>query len=132
MLYAVHSPDLAIPTLRTLITTGCQKSSAKCSNLLLRCVSCPNAYCEDCINFDESIILPEQPPPEFKNLGFSRCAQAVYITCSEACAINYDSTVFTAFDYPPGGRAPEPLEDEEEEEEKDDDTDDVVYIGVKK
>jgi hypothetical protein len=94
-------------------------------------MGCPNAYCEDCVDFESSKILAEQPPPELKNVGFTRCAQAVYITCSDACAINYDATYFTAFEYPPGCKAPEieyvDVEDDVEDEETDGE---VVYLGT--
>ena len=68
------------------ICSMCSKPSSRCGNLLMRCYGCPNAYCEDCVDFDGEIeILDDQPPPLLKQFGFHICNSAIYCFCTADC-----------------------------------------------
>jgi len=80
-----------------------------CGNLLLRCLGCAAAYCEDCANFegpDPLIVLPDQPPIPLQSVGYSLCRQAVYILCSSQCEKTASTTTFTGYSYAKGVRGP--------------------------
>eukprot|EP01134_Creolimax_fragrantissima_P000987 CFRG0987T1 len=64
----------------------CNKSSTQAGNLLLRCTGCPNAYCEDCADWDTLIVSHVQPPLLLQQYGFVYCKQAAYCCCSKECA----------------------------------------------
>ncbi|KAI8917041.1 SNF2 family N-terminal domain-containing protein [Powellomyces hirtus] len=65
----------------------CDKSTADAGGLLFRCQSCPNAYCEDCNNWDEMTPLGDVLP-EFLLLDFPKVSQAYFIRCPE-CNAHY-------------------------------------------
>ena len=80
-----------------------------CGNLLLRCLGCAAAYCEDCANFegpDPLTVLPDQPPIPLQSVGYSLCRQAVYILCSMQCEKIASTTTFTGYSYAKGVKGP--------------------------
>jgi SWI/SNF-related matrix-associated actin-dependent regulator of chromatin subfamily A member 5 len=73
--------------------TNCSKTTSQAGNLLLRCMSCPTTYCEDCADFEGNMtIIPEQPPVLLQDLGFHQCNQAVYILCTQQCSKVFGET----------------------------------------
>ena len=61
---------------------GCKKSSAQAGNLLVRCIGCPLAFCEDCADWDGQLaIVPEQPPHLLQKVGFTKCKQVRADVC---------------------------------------------------
>ena len=72
---------------------GCKKKTAEAGNLLLRCLGCPLAFCEDCADWDGQLnIVPEQPPHLLQKVGFWKCNQAVYCYCTNLCQQVSDET----------------------------------------
>ena len=72
---------------------GCKKKTAEAGNLLVRCIGCPLAFCEDCADWDGALnIVPEQPPHLLQKVGFWKCNQAVYCYCTALCQQVSDET----------------------------------------
>eukprot|EP00605_Chrysophyceae_sp_TOSAG23-4_P000663 GSChrysophyteH1.ASY1.ANO1.745.1 assembled CDS len=72
---------------------GCKKNTAEAGNLLLRCIGCPLAFCEDCADWDGQLnIVPEQPPHLLQKVGYTKCNQAVYCYCTSRCHLVSDET----------------------------------------
>ena len=72
---------------------GCKKNTAEAGNLLVRCIGCPLAFCEDCADWDGALnIVPEQPPHLLQKVGFWKCNQAVYCYCTALCQQVSDET----------------------------------------
>ncbi|KNC97563.1 uncharacterized protein SPPG_07036 [Spizellomyces punctatus DAOM BR117] len=82
----------------------CLRKTGDAGGMLFRCQSCSNAFCEDCLDFDE-IFPVGDVLPEFLLLGFPKVGQAYYIRCTE-CLDHYKTH-------------PDALKDLEEQMERD-------------
>ncbi|KAL7275407.1 hypothetical protein RUND412_001645 [Rhizina undulata] len=58
----------------------CEQKTGNAGGMLFRCRWCPSAYCEDCLDFDNTDLLGENLL-EFENLGVTAIEQAYYIKC---------------------------------------------------
>lgn len=78
----------------------CGKNNAAAGGLLFACESCPNAYCEDCLPADSTLLGASE---RFEKLGFTT-HMAVYIHCSKIC----ENVARTEFGYTKADRKKAP------------------------
>lgn len=65
----------------------CQQGTGDAGGMLYRCRWCERAYCEDCIDFDQTELLGNGLM-EYELLGYPEMTQAFYIVCC-ACKENF-------------------------------------------
>ncbi|KAI0784033.1 SNF2 family N-terminal domain-containing protein [Abortiporus biennis] len=58
----------------------CERSNADAGGMLFRCQTCPDAFCEDCIDLDKCEIIGETIP-EFLLCDYGQNASAYFIRC---------------------------------------------------
>lgn len=58
----------------------CLQKTGDAGGMIYRCRWCERGYCEDCLDFDKTILLGENLK-EFELLGFPAVTQAFYISC---------------------------------------------------
>ncbi|KAI0945925.1 hypothetical protein AcV7_010039 [Taiwanofungus camphoratus] len=61
---------------------SCNRTTADVGNMLFRCQTCPQAFCEDCLP-DGDIDAVGDTLPEFLLLGFGARTTAYYIRCND-------------------------------------------------
>ena len=61
--------------------SDCGKSKGAVG-FLFRCMMCPNAHCEDCLQPDHEILLKHKV---WEDLGFTMPNSTCFILCSAAC-----------------------------------------------
>ncbi|KAJ6466009.1 P-loop containing nucleoside triphosphate hydrolase protein [Mycena vitilis] len=62
----------------------CERSTSGAGGMLLRCQTCSDAICTDCVDWD-NIKLVGDTIPEFVLCGFGKKDSATYIRCSDCC-----------------------------------------------
>jgi SWI/SNF-related matrix-associated actin-dependent regulator of chromatin subfamily A member 5 len=58
----------------------CEQKTTEAGGMLYRCRWCELAYCEDCLDFDKTLLIGENLP-EYEVLGAPDATQAFYIQC---------------------------------------------------
>ncbi|KAJ7665099.1 P-loop containing nucleoside triphosphate hydrolase protein [Mycena polygramma] len=64
----------------------CARSTSGAGGMLLRCQTCPDAICTDCVDWD-NIKLVGDTIPEFLLCKFGKKDSATYIRCSDCCEL---------------------------------------------
>lgn len=61
--------------------TDCHQGTQDAGGMIYRCRWCERGYCEDCINFDETILIGNTLM-EYEVLGYPEATQAFYVQCA--------------------------------------------------
>ncbi|KAJ6486071.1 P-loop containing nucleoside triphosphate hydrolase protein [Mycena vitilis] len=64
----------------------CARSTSGAGGMLLRCQTCPDAICTDCVDWD-TIKLVGDTIPEFVLCKFGKKDSATYIRCADCCEL---------------------------------------------
>ncbi|KAJ7110364.1 P-loop containing nucleoside triphosphate hydrolase protein [Mycena crocata] len=64
----------------------CSRSTSAAGGLILRCQTCPQAFCSDCISWDD-IKMVGDTIPEFVLRNFGKRDSVVFIRCAECCEL---------------------------------------------
>lgn len=67
--------------------TDCEQKTTDVGGMLYRCRWCARAYCEDCIEFDNTELIGENLK-EYEMLGYPEVTQAFYIKCQD-CKLHH-------------------------------------------
>ena len=65
----------------------CLQKTGDAGGMIYRCRWCERGYCEDCLDFDQTVLLGENLK-EYELLGFPAVTQAFYISCP-ACKAHH-------------------------------------------
>ncbi|TCD65790.1 hypothetical protein EIP91_002183 [Steccherinum ochraceum] len=60
--------------------TSCERNTTDSGGMLFRCQTCPQAFCEDCLPFDDIVPL-DSTIPEYRLASYPAQANAYYIRC---------------------------------------------------
>ena len=74
----------------------CQQKTGDAGGMIYRCRWCERGYCEDCLEFDKTILLGENLK-EYEVLGYPAVVQAFYMncpTCKDHLEQDEDARVF--------------------------------------
>ncbi|KAJ6611468.1 P-loop containing nucleoside triphosphate hydrolase protein [Mycena sp. CBHHK59/15] len=64
----------------------CSRSTAAAGGLLLRCQTCSQAFCSDCVSWDSIKVIGETIP-EFVLLNYAKKDSAYFIRCADCCEL---------------------------------------------
>lgn len=70
----------------------CRRTTNAAGGMLYRCRWCPQAFCEDCLDFDKTTLVGDSLK-EFDMLGFHAKPQAYYIVCPSCSAVENQAIV---------------------------------------
>jgi hypothetical protein len=67
----------------------CNKKASEAGNMLYCCRWCPDSFCEDCLDWDNTTLLGDTLD-EYELLGFHKSSTAYYIVCAHCNEANDD------------------------------------------
>jgi hypothetical protein len=59
----------------------CKKKASEAGNMLYSCRWCPDSFCEDCLDWDNTTLLGDTLD-EYQLLGYPKASTAYYIVCA--------------------------------------------------
>lgn len=66
----------------------CLQKTTDAGGMLYRCQFCERAFCEDCLNFEKSVLIGDTLP-ELELLNYPEAVQAFYVRC-HICVDNFE------------------------------------------
>ncbi|KAF1830998.1 ISWI chromatin-remodeling complex ATPase ISW2 [Decorospora gaudefroyi] len=70
--------------------SGCGKATSDAGGLIFRCRWCPQGFCEDCLDWDQTVLIGENLP-EFELMGEEPMPGGFYIKCPTCIEMSEES-----------------------------------------